>query len=212
MRTTHAWFAVPALALLLTGADDPTRFATPPSPPKFAPPASGVLFSDDFSGDLSRWESDSTQAWTVWRRMLRADLPDRKQARSFLYAGSAGWRDYALEFDVCGMRGVDKGGAIRVQGTTGFAIDLRGGTYQDVVAHIRQWPVGKARVTNANGTWSHVRIEARGDRFRVYVNGELEIERVDARCPAGRMALAAYTGGTAKCTVYYDNVVVTKLD
>jgi DNA-binding GntR family transcriptional regulator len=57
-----------------------------------------------------------------------------------------------------------------------------------------------------------LRIEARRDRFRVYLNGELEIERVDARCPAGRVALAAYTGGIGKCTVYYDNVVVTKLD
>jgi len=212
MRTKPAWLAVPALALLLTGADDPTRFATPPAPPRFRPPAEGVLFADDFSNDLSRWESDSSETWTVWRGLLRADLPDRKQARSFLYAGSESWRDYALDFDVCGMRGVDKGGVIRVQNTTGFAIDLRGGTYQDIVAHIREWPVGKARVTNANGTWSHVRMEARGERFRVYVNGERLIERNDSRRPAGRIALAAYTGGVGKCTVYYDNVVVTALE
>lgn len=212
MRTTQAWFAIPALALLLTGADDPTRFATPPSPPKFRPPAEGMLFGDDFSKDLSRWESDSSQTWTAWRGLLRADLPDRKQARSFLYAGSEEWTDYALDFDVCGMRGVDKGGAIRVQGTSGFAIDLRGGSYQDVVAHLREWPVGKARVTNANGTWSHVRLEAKGDRFRVYVDRELKIERRDTRRPAGRIALAAYTGGVGKCTVYYDNVVVTRLE
>lgn len=212
MRVRLAWLAVPAVAVLLVGADDPTRFATPPAPPKFRPPAEGVLFADDFSGDLSRWESDSSEAWTAWRGLLRANLPDRKQARSFLYAGSEEWRDYALDFDVCGMRGVDKGAVIRVQNTSGFAIDLRGGTYQDLVAHIRQWPVGKARVTNANGTWSHVRMEARGDRFRVYVNGELLIERVDARRPAGRIAFAAYTGGVGKCTVYYDNVVVTALE
>jgi hypothetical protein len=212
MRVNLARLAVPALALLLTGADDPTRFATPPTPPKFRPPAEGVLFADDFSRDLSRWESDSSEAWTAWRGLLRANLPDRKQARSFLYAGSEEWRDYALDFDVCGMRGVDKGAVIRVQNTSGFAIDLRGGTYQDLIAHIRQWPVGKARVTNANGTWSHVRMEARGDRFRVFVNGDLLIERVDARRPAGRIAFAAYTGGVGKCTVYYDNVVVTALE
>lgn len=212
MRTRHAWIALPAFALLLTGADDPTRFALPPSPPRFAPPAKGVLFADDFSGGLSKWEPDSVRAWSAWRGMLRADLPDRKQARSFLYAGSEDWRDYALEFDVCGMRGVDKGAVVRVQNTSGFAIDLRGGTYQDVIAHLREWPMGKAPATNANGTWSRVRIEAKGERYRVWVNGELKIERRDGRRPQGRIALAAYTGGVGKCTVYYDNVVVTALD
>lgn len=212
MRTSQAWFAVPALVLLMTGADDPTRFALPPSPPRFDPPQAGVLLADDFSDGLSKWEPDSTGAWTVWRQMLRADLPDRKQARSFVYAGRGDWRDYALDFDVCGMRGVDKGGAIRVLGTSGFAVDLRGGSYQDIVAHIREWPVGKASVTNGNGTWSHVRIEAKGDRFRVYVNGELKVQRFDTRRPNGRIALAAYTGGIGKCTVYYDNVVVTRLE
>ncbi|MCC6350438.1 MAG: hypothetical protein IT347_12695 [Candidatus Eisenbacteria bacterium] len=211
MRSALARIAVPALALLLTGADDPTRFALPPSPPPFALPADSVLFSDDFSGGLGKWAPDSVTAWSAWRHMLRADLPDRKQARSFLFAGSEEWRDYALDFDVCGMRGVDKGGAIRVLGTAGFAVDLRGGGYQDIVAHIREWPVGRARVTNANATWSHVRIEAKGDRFRVYVNGDLRIQRSDARRPNGRIALAAYTGGVGKFTAYYDNVVVTLL-
>lgn len=212
MRLSRAWIALPALAVLLTGADDPTRFALPPSPPRFHPPAEGVLFADDFSDGLAKWEADSVRAWSAWRGMLRADLPDRKQARSFLFAGSEAWRDYALEFDVCGMRGVDKGAVIRVQNTSGFAIDLRGGSYQDLVAHVREWPVGKARVTNANGTWSRVRMEARGDRFRVWVNGDLKIDRRDGRRTQGRIALAAYTGGVGKCTVYYDNVVVTALD
>lgn len=204
--------AVPLLALLLAGAADPTRFALPPAPPRFAPPAHGVLFADDFAGDLSRWEPDTSGAWSVWKRMLRADLPDRKQARAFLYTGRADWQDYALDFDVCGMRGVDKGAAVRVEGTSGFAIDLRGGGYQDVVAYLREWPAGKASATNANGTWSHVRIEARGDRFRVLINGQLAIERTDARRPRGRIALAAYTGGVGQCTAYFDNVVVTRLE
>ena len=212
MRSIRFRLAVPALALMLTGASDPTRFALPPAPPKFALPDARVLFHDDFAGDLGKWQADSSGAWTVWRGMLRADLPDRKHARSFLYAGSEDWRDYALDYDVCAMRGVDKGAAIRVENQSGFAVDLRGGTYQDVVAHVREWPVGKSAATNANGTWSHVRIEAKGDRFRVFVNGELEIERTDTRRPKGRIALAAYTGGFGQCTAYYDNVIVTALE
>lgn len=212
MRAFRLRYAVPLLALLLPGASDPTRFALPPTPPKPAAPHGPVLFRDDFSDDLANWAPDTSGTWTVWRRMLRADLPDVKQARAFLYAGDEAWRDYALDFDVCGMRGVDKGAAVRVQDEAGFAVDLRGGSYQDIVAYSREWPVGKASATNANGTWSHVRIEARGDRFRVHVNGELKIERTDPRRPRGRIALAAYTGGVGKCTVYFDNVMVTKLD
>ena len=205
--------ALVVLPLLCAGAPDPTRFATPPAVPRFAPPASGVLFADDFSsGGLSRWRPDSTGAWTVWRGMLRADLPDLKQQRSLLYAGSEDWRDTALDFDVCMMRGVDKGAVVRMQGETGVGVDLRGGSYQDVVMYLREWPLGKATAVNANGTWQHVRIEAKGERFRVFVNGDLRIERTDGRRARGRFALAAYTGGIGQCTVYYDNVIVTALE
>jgi hypothetical protein len=212
MRGFRLRYAAPLAALLALGAADPTRYALPPSPPRFAPPAHGVLFADDFSGDLGKWEPDSTGAFSAWNRMLRADLPDKKQAKAFLYAGDTTWTDYALDFDVCGMRGVDKGAAVRVEGDAGFAIDLRGGSYQNVVAYIREYPAGKASATNANGTWSHVRVEARGRRYRVFVNGALAIDRTNGRRPRGRIALAAYTGGIGQCTAYFDNVVVTKLE
>jgi len=191
---------------------DPERFATPPPVPRFAPPATGVLLADDFSAGLGRWTADRDSVWSVWRGMLRADLPDQKQLRSLLYGGSEDWRDYALDFDVCMMRGVDKGAIVRVQGGAGVGIDLRGGTYQDVVMYVREWPLGKASATNANGVWQHVRIEVRGERYRVLVNGQLRLDRTDARRAQGRIAFAAYTGGAGRCTVYYDNVIVTALE
>lgn len=195
-----------------TAPADPERFATPPPVPRFSPPARGVLFADNFSGSLSQWRADQDGVWSVWRGMLRADLPDQKQLRSFLYAGSDDWRDYALDFEVCMMRGVDKGAIVRVQGESGVGVDLRGGAYQNVVMYLRQWPLGKASAINASGAWQHMRIEVKGERFRVLVNGQLRLDRLDGRRPQGRIALAAYTGGTGQCTVYYDNVVVTALE
>ena len=195
------------------GVADPERFATPPPPPRASAPAGRVLFSDDFSSPaLKGWTADRDGVWSVWRGMLRADLPDEKQERSLLHAGDDSWTDYALDFDVCMMRGVDKGAVLRIEGQTGVGVDLRGGSYQDVVMNVRQWRIGHADVTNPNGTWQHVRVEAHGDRWRVFVNGELKLDRRDARRPRGHFALAAYTGGTARCTVYYDHVVVTALD
>jgi hypothetical protein len=203
------------MTLALAGATpDVTRFAQPSASPIMTRPAQGVLFADDFSsGTLKNWSPDRPKVWSVAHGVLRGDLPDQKQLRSLIYAGDTSWTDIAVDLDVCMMRGVDKGVVVRVQGESGMGVDLRGGSYQDVVMYLREWPMGHADATNANGTWNHIRVESRSDRFRVFVNGELKIDRPDARNvrPAGRIALPAYTGGTGQCTVYYDNVVVTAL-
>jgi hypothetical protein len=150
--------------------------------------------------------------WSVWNGTLRGDLPDRKQERSAITVSDSGWQDIAVDLDVCATRGVDKGVVIRMDGNAGIAVDLRGPGYDDVVLHRRQHKLGGTQVVNANGEWHHIRIEAVGPRYRVYVNGKLAIEKTDEkRVTAGRVALAAYTGGVGKCTVYYDNVVVTAL-
>jgi hypothetical protein len=197
----------------LSGFSDTTRNALPPPPPRFAP-QHNALFADDFSDGLKRWTTDRDDVWRTTRGMLRADLPDAKQERSLLYGGSEQWTDYAVDLDVCMVRGVDKGVIVRVQGDQGIAVDLRGPGYQDVILNRREWPLGRATAVNANSTWHHLRVEAQGHDYRVFVNGELRLDRLDGRRsrPRGSIALAAYTGGVGECTVYYDNVVVTPLD
>lgn len=205
--------AVLAAALLALGmSNDPARNVVPPPAPRFDPPGD-ALFSDDFSRGIDGWSPDRKGVWQVKRGMLHAELPDQKQERSFCYAGSEDWTDYAVDLDVCMMRGVDKGVAVRVAGEYGIAVDLRGPGYQDVLLHRREWSLGRATVPNANGVWHHLRVEARGHVYRVFVNGDLRLEREDGRKarPRGRIALAAYTGGVGQCTVWYDNVVVTSL-
>jgi hypothetical protein len=203
------WLVLAFVPLLCTAADS-ARFALPPVPPKFTPPARGVLFADNFSHGLGAWQADQPGVWSLSHGMLRADLPDQKQLRSVLRAGDSLWTDYALDFDVCMMRGVDKGAVVRLVDENGVGVDLRGGTYQDVVAYIREWPAGKAAAVNANATWNHLRVEVRDARMIVWVNGELRLDRSIARASKrGGIALAAYTGGAGECTVYYDNVVVT---
>lgn len=202
------------VALLVMGATpDSLRFSAPPRPPRFQPPAAGVLFADDFSSGMSRWHPDRDSVWSVWHGMLRGDLPDQKQQRSLIYAGDLAWTNYALDLDVCAMRGVDKGAIVRVEGESGIGVDLRGLGYQDIVMYRREWPLGRAFVTNGNAVWHHLRIEANGHRYRVLVDGELKLDRIDRRQarPRGRVALPAYTGGAGECTVYYENVVVTEL-
>ncbi len=68
-------------------------------------------------------------------------------------------------------------------------------------------------MSNATGGWHHLRIEARGHRYRVFVNGRLVLDRRDrVRAHAsGGIALAAYTGGAGECRVCFANVRVTAL-
>ena len=201
--------------LLLCGATDAAKSPTPPPPPRPIRPEGEVLFADDFSGDdLKDWSADKIGVWSVRRGMLRAELPDQRQQHSFIYAGSSEWTDYAVDFDVCAMRGVDKGVAVRVmKGETGIAVDLRGIGYHDLVLHRRERPLAKVRAINANATWHHLRVEAQDNRYKVWLNGALMIDKVDPRRsrPRGGIALAAYTGGVSECTLYYDNVLVTAL-
>jgi len=206
--------SIVAGVLLCAAVSDPVRETAPPPGPKPAHVTGVVLFASDFNrGDLAGWAADREHVWSVRRGVLRADLPDRKQERSFLYAGSQEWGDYAVDLDVCMMRGVDKGVVVRIVGDSGIGVDLRGPGYQDVLLHRRQWPLVKARVENANGAWHHLRVEARGTRYRVWVDGVLLLERSDGKQQQnGRIALAAYTGGVGECTVYYDNVIVTSLE
>ena len=205
---------VSGIVLCLFAGADTTRNALPPPSPKFAPPAS-ALFADDFHTNLlQRWRADRADVWTIRRGTLKADLPDQRQEHSIIYAGDSTWTDYAVDVDVCGMRGVDKGVIVRVRGTRGLGVDLRGPGYHDVRIQMNELPIGRAGVENGNGVWQHLRIEVRGNRCRVVVNG---VETLNRRVslhlpPSGGIALAAYTGGVGQCTVYYDNVVVTPLD
>lgn len=200
--------------LCASAGGEPERNAPPPPSPRAIQPQDALFFDDFSASELATWKADKVGIWSVRRGALRADLPDGKQQHSFLYAGSSEWTDYAVDLDVCAMRGSDKGLAVRVvEGSTGIGIDLRGPGYQDVIMHRREWPMGKARAINPNATWHHLRVEAQQHRYRVWVNGTLALDKLDSKRSRsfGGIGLAAYTGGVGKCTVYYDNVVVTPL-
>jgi hypothetical protein len=218
MKTFDRRHGLPALALgcalgLGTFADT-TRDAMPPPSPRFVRPAE-PLFADDFhAGKLGpAWRPDQPGVWAIKRGMLKAELPDERQRHSVIYTGDSTWTDYALDFDVCGMRGVDKGAVVRVARGRGLGIDLRGPGYHDVRLQINEFPVGHANVENGNGVWQHVHLEVRGAHCRLDVNNETLVDRrLPLRLsPSGGIAFAAYTGGVGQCTVYYDNVIVQRL-
>jgi len=194
------------VALVLAGLVAPDD-ATPKGGP--------VLVSENFQSPAlpEGWRFDREGVWTVRAGKLHAKLPDRKQERSLAFFGSSEWKNYAVDLDMRQIRGVDKGIVVRVDDSEGVGIDLRGTGYDDIVMYRGFSQLGKASAPNRNGRWYHVRVEVQGNRYRVYVNRALKIDYADDgnRSPAGRLALAAYTGGAGECEVSYDNVVVRPL-
>jgi hypothetical protein len=202
------------LTLALVLSADSTRDALPPASPKFDPHPDAVFVDDFKSSDLKKWRADRSGVWKVRHGVLVADLPDAKQQHSALYGGDEEWTDYAVDLDVCGMRGVDKGVVVRVKDARGIGVDLRGPGYQDLKVYLNESAITRVDVDNANGQWHHIRVEIRGSRCRILVDGtELVNKRMPSRIPmSGGIALISYTGGVGECTVYYDNIAVTPLD
>jgi hypothetical protein len=217
LRTrSHARPALLVLAVLvlLCGADarPASNFVLPPPPLRPVVPRDSLFF-DDFSRPPARWSFDRDSVWTVRDGVLWGDLPDGRQLRSFAYAGSEDWTDYAVDLDMCQLRGVDKGVIVRVKGSSGTGVDVRGPGYQDVLLYRRELPLAKARAASGNGAWHHLRVECRGGSTTVLLDSVTVIRNGNPRLPggSGRIALPAYTGGAGECTVVYDNVLVTRL-
>jgi len=215
-----------ALVLLLMTLGDPaaapiavsagpaapaTLPAVPPRPPALEVPGD-TLFTEDFR-TLDAWQADRDSVWSVEDGVLCGHPPDGKQERSFLFTGSEDWQDYAVDLDLCQVRGVDKGLAVCVRGGRGVAVDLRGGEYQDLLLYRQQVPLGRVKLANADRVWHHLRVETRGARFTVLVNGVRALERRDplGSMRRGRIALVAYNGGHGECAVFYAKVLVTRL-
>jgi hypothetical protein len=206
-----------ALVLLAMGAADAPRRPGAPAPPGPPPAATAppgtVLFSDDFR-TLEAWQPDRKDVWSVAGGVLCGRPPDGKQERSVLVAGADDWQDYAVDVDVCQALGVDKGLVVCMRGNRGIAVDLRGGEYQDLLLYRQEVRLGSARVANADSAWHHLRVETRGARYTVLVNGARVLERSDPLrvMPRGRIALAAYNGGHGESAVFFANLFVTRLE
>ncbi len=185
---------------------------------KAASPGGRVLFEESFdaAGASSRprspgWSMDHPEWWSVADGRLRARLPNVKQQRSLATFGSAQWHDVALDVDLCGVRGVDKGVVLEKSGDDGLGVDLRGDRYGDLLVYRGARKLARTKFPNRNGRWYHLRVELAGDRVRVLVDGRQIADARDEKPTHGPMALAAYTGGAGACELQFDNVRVTSL-
>jgi hypothetical protein len=174
---------------------------------------SDVLFAADFDrGSTTGLVFDRDEHWEVIDGRLRAALPQRKQMRSFATLAVPVGGDYAVDLDVYGVRGVDKGLVVGLAEGKGIGVDLRAGRYEDLLIYRGFSQLGRTPAPNRNGRWYRLRVEVAGSRMRVYVDRALKLDVAHpGDASRGRIALAAYTGGVGECTILFDNVLVTRL-
>jgi hypothetical protein len=172
-----------------------------------------VLFAADFErGATTGLVFDRDGVWSVVDGRLRAALPERKQLRSLATLAVPVAGDYAVDVDVHGVRGVDKGLVVGLDEGKGIGVDLRSGRYEDLLVYRGFSQLGRTPAPNRNGRWYRLRVEVSDTRMRVFVDKALKLDVAHPGDAArGRIALAAYTGGVGECVILFDNIVVTRL-
>ena len=177
-----------------------------------------VLMQDDFNdgsatdGDPAMWEPDSA-GWAVLNNVYRYSGGDA--GWSTTRAGSTGWTDYILEFDVMSEGGTNKGALFRVlDRDTYYVVNMRHGSYDDIVL-LKEingstvW-LDNTAISNPNNVWYHIRVKADGGDLRCWIDERLLVTATDSAISNGRISLFGY-GPDATGPISYDNVIVKAL-
>jgi hypothetical protein len=164
-----------------------------------APPADPPATDPIFNGrDLTGWKTPTGAFWRVEEGVLVGENDAAKKG-SMLYT-EASHRDVAFETDVRFEGEIDSGIMLRkpeVQVQIGVSRSLkRDMTCSFYTGHYPE----EARAPRAaellrEGDWNHIRIEARGDTFTVWLNGEQVSRYTDPKYTgAGPIGLQIHAG------------------
>lgn len=181
--------------------------------------AQEIIFSDDFSGDLSKWEAirDDGRYWSIVDQSLQANIPFESTITELIPTASA-WkevRNYIYDFDFKAIEGGDK--------NISFGVVNRDNWYE---IHFTPSLTEIARVQNGMVLWSarydyilqnnvnhHFSLTFNEGRIFLSINGTEIFQTTDPffENPQGRIAVKASTGGIYPTIIKIDNVVVTKI-
>jgi hypothetical protein len=195
------------------------------------PSPKDTLVYDDFSAPQAAlmensaagigWVTEGPCSWQVQNGTFGTSTSGN---RVFCLAttGDLTWEDYIYEADVYGVAGVDKAIEFRVQDY-----------YNHYYVNLRSdWPFNGndslcfCKIVNGscvdyasifypsqNNTWYHLKVEAIGNHFKVYVDDNFVFEYVDPQntFPQGKIGLGCWTGDANICSIRFDNILVADL-
>jgi len=173
-------------------------------------------FGDDWSDDFADGNANGwTETAGTWQVATEAyEQTDTAATRAVSVTGDMAATDYVYEADVVltGGSGEEATLAFRSQGPdTRYEFILRGRSGTDDVLFYR-WLHGSAsqlvRVqlpfSPALNTPYHLKVEAEGNTFRLYVDGALKIAATDSNLTHGQVGLVTY-----RTAARFDNVTFT---
>ncbi|MBI3947393.1 MAG: hypothetical protein HY321_15835 [Armatimonadetes bacterium] len=191
------------------------------------PPATGVLFSDDFQrAEIGpQWQvvddpsPAGASAWAVKGGTLVQESNVYRTDDEYLYfqgthivAGSREWRDYALSARVTPTDDDGLGMIVRYQDAGNFYrfLMVQDGGNGGPLRRIEKFAGGKPRVLAEvkegfeTGRAYEMRFVAQGDRLEMWLDGQRILEATDKSFPAGKVGFHTYA-----CSMTVANVRVT---
>ena len=188
-----------------------------------APPAHAVVvFSDDFSGGLEKWQTypgTSASGWSVTGGRLTANITS-KFTVSYLVPRDQfwdlTWHNYRFSFDYTPQSGSDKNFGVAFEDQqNSYDIHFYALGYE-VTRIADEQVVWSFRGTDklVNGRSYRITLEFANGVIRLYQDDVLIFDLVDPTFDGnyGRPALKATTGAVAPTKVVFDNVEVELLD
>lgn len=176
--------------------------------------ASSIIFQDDFSKDLSKWEKTTpvdSSIWSIDQGM--AKVSSFGQYITQLVPKDEYWDDYVkniqIDFDLMYTAGIDQNFLMRYKSDPDFyELHFNGNLTLD-----RTIPSNTGQIISISplpNILNHVKIEYLLSRIIVTLNGEKVFDYEDTNNPyvSGKIGLRVAEGNE----VYYDNVIVTSLD
>ncbi|HEY0968663.1 MAG TPA: DUF1080 domain-containing protein [Opitutaceae bacterium] len=178
-----------------------------------------------FNGkDLTGWKlvPEANVHWRVENGVLIGES-DEKRTGSYLWTEKS-YKDFVLELDVRwhgAPEDIDTGVSLRkpsfqVQMGTSRSLgrDMTGSMLTDGVGHPTRYPeAGRAKDWEKyfrKGDWNTFRIEARGDTFKVWINGHLTTEYTDPKW-AGAGPLGLQFHDAVKMKLEFRNIRLAEL-
>lgn len=176
-------------------------------------------FRDDFEdGNLDGWRQEWQPHWNLWK-ILDGELEctQRSKISTTLVTGDVTWKDYTIEYDVKLLEKFGPGDvdvAVRVVSLWRF-VQFFIGDYFGAPE------IGGSRAINgANeaakrqpfdllelNKWHHLKLDAQGNHFTFWVNGQKVLDYTDDVIKAGAVGL-----GLANYRARFDNVEISGPD
>ncbi len=172
-------------------------------------PISPVLATDDFEHGATAWVAEAG-TWSVESANSQVYRQADPAAPARAVTGQPGWADQIVELDVTprsfGQTGGWAGFLFRyVDATHHYAVALRDGNKLELlkVEGAAVTTLATATTPVTAGTVVALRLNAVGNSFKVYRDGNLLLQAVDDAYPAGQLVLA-----TAGAAADFDDVSV----